>query len=259
MNNQADQMKWALFWVFLILFVLMVLGTLAMVFFGFGSPTESERELMVKGLIGEVAACIIALFYSIFGLKSRSASDSEITDLKGKVSELSTQLESLGFKSSTKNIRSNSCEIEQGKTLKNDAGSLAHDRLSSFDKAIEDFTVEPPFSHDVYNVKPLPIDIKEDILSAKPFDLHHREESYIGMKVQWIVLFSTISEEDENNYHITADADSSVLLVSFNIEKSDGQSFKHLDKDTPFWVSGEISSAESLVIKLKDIFIKFEN
>jgi hypothetical protein len=54
-------MKWILFWTFLILFVLSVLGTLGVVFFGFGTPTDSERELLVKGLIGEIALCVIAL------------------------------------------------------------------------------------------------------------------------------------------------------------------------------------------------------
>ena len=87
MSNQKEQMKWVLFWVFLTLFVLMVLGTLAMVFLGFGSPTESERELMVKGLIGEVAVCIIALFYSIFGLKSGSVDASKLQELENKTDQ----------------------------------------------------------------------------------------------------------------------------------------------------------------------------
>lgn len=81
MTTQKDQMRWVLFSVFLTLFTLMVVGTLGMVFFNFGDPTETERELMVKGLIGEVAACMIALFYSIFGLKGDVESPNKLQEI----------------------------------------------------------------------------------------------------------------------------------------------------------------------------------
>ncbi|HHQ4572565.1 TPA: hypothetical protein ACSP3H_003466, partial [Aeromonas veronii] len=69
MDKSTQLMKWILFWVFIVLFALAVLGTLGVVFLGFGTPTEAEREWLVKGLLIEVTACIIAFFYSIFGLK----------------------------------------------------------------------------------------------------------------------------------------------------------------------------------------------
>ncbi len=70
-DNQLYLMKWILFWVILILFILAVLGTFGIVFFGFGTPTDSERDLLVKALIGEIAAAVIALFYSMFNLKKQ--------------------------------------------------------------------------------------------------------------------------------------------------------------------------------------------
>lgn len=76
MENTTEKMKWILFFVFVTLFVLGVLGTLSVVFLGFGSPTDTEREWLVKGLVLEVAACVIALFYSIFGLKKVDVPDS---------------------------------------------------------------------------------------------------------------------------------------------------------------------------------------
>lgn len=72
-DEQSYKMKWILFWVILILFVLAALGTFGIVFLGFGTPTDSERELLVKALIGEVAAAVIALFYSMFNLKKQTA------------------------------------------------------------------------------------------------------------------------------------------------------------------------------------------
>lgn len=70
-DKQSYQMKWILFFVFLVLFVLSVLGTFGIVFFGFGTPTIDERELLVKVLIGEIAAAVIVLFYSMFNLKKQ--------------------------------------------------------------------------------------------------------------------------------------------------------------------------------------------
>lgn len=65
-------MRWILFWVFVLLFVIVVLGTLGAMFFGFGHLTDSERSTLFKFFIVEIAAAIVALFYSIFGLKNKS-------------------------------------------------------------------------------------------------------------------------------------------------------------------------------------------
>ena len=62
-------MRWILFWVFIGLFCIIVIATLSAVFLGIGSPSEIERGLLLKIFIGEIGAAVIALFYSIFGLK----------------------------------------------------------------------------------------------------------------------------------------------------------------------------------------------
>ena len=93
MTTQKDQMRWILFLVFLTLFTLMVVGTLGMVFFNFGAPTVTERELMVKGLIGEVAASVIALFYSIFGLKDDAENQNKLQELDERVTQVLTTRE----------------------------------------------------------------------------------------------------------------------------------------------------------------------
>lgn len=256
MSNQKDQMKWVLFWVFLILFVMMVLGTLAMVFLGFGSPTESERGLMVKGLIGEVAACIIALFYSIFGLRGETRDTARINDLEEKINQTVSAVELL-------KANKNSAIMDTGYSVKESASDKDniknYEYISSFEKIISNFKMEPPFSLEEYELTPLAIDIKNDIRDAKPFDKNHREQSYIGLKVQWKATFSGINEENDGIYRITADVtDKTVLILSFCINKSLSNKFKYLDKDTPFWVSGEISKVDSLEIQLDNAQVKFE-
>lgn len=69
--KQEAVMTWILFAVFLAIFVAVVIGTLAALFFGFGELTDNERNVLFKAFIVEVGAAIFALFYSIFGLKRR--------------------------------------------------------------------------------------------------------------------------------------------------------------------------------------------
>ena len=74
-EKQITTMRWVLFWIFTTLFVLIVIATLSMVFLGFGEPTESERNLLFKVFIGEIGVSVVALFYSIFGIKTKSKED----------------------------------------------------------------------------------------------------------------------------------------------------------------------------------------
>ena len=94
-KSQEDRMKWVMFYVFLGLFVLAVLGTLGMVFLGFGTPTEEERSLLVKALIGEIAAAVVALFYSLFNLKGKKRGadyQQEIARFKKQINDLENEL-----------------------------------------------------------------------------------------------------------------------------------------------------------------------
>lgn len=70
--SQITKMRWVLFWVFVTAFIIIVLSTLSMIFFGFGQATPEERSLLFKVFIGEIGVSIVALFYSLFGLKPKA-------------------------------------------------------------------------------------------------------------------------------------------------------------------------------------------
>ena len=69
--EQERRMRWILFLVFVALFVVIVLGTLAAVFLDFGNLKEQHRNILFNVFLVEVGAAVIALFYSIFGLKRK--------------------------------------------------------------------------------------------------------------------------------------------------------------------------------------------
>lgn len=72
MNPESKQyhwMRWILFWIFVVLFLVIVVCTVLAVFFGIGSPSEAEKSLLFKGFLGEIGAAVVALFYAIFGIR----------------------------------------------------------------------------------------------------------------------------------------------------------------------------------------------
>ena len=87
-KKQQNLMRWILFWVFLSLFIAVVIGTLGALFFGFGHLTDSERDVLFKVFIVEIGAAIIALFYSIFGLKRPGAEATRLRLDSGKFSDV---------------------------------------------------------------------------------------------------------------------------------------------------------------------------
>ncbi|MDO8343819.1 MAG: hypothetical protein Q7T48_11495 [Cellvibrio sp.] len=246
MKSQLDQMKWILFWVFLILFVLMVLGTLAMVFFGFGAPTESERSLMVKGLILEVGASILALFYSIFGLNKKSENVDVIQS--EKIQELSSSIEELNkkFDFLQNEPESNVLPVDgKSESPKN------FEYKSEIESILEGFETEPPFPIEEFKLSPFPKEIHTDLINTKPFDLKHRENSYIGRKVQWKAAFKSINSREKGVYKIVARLDYVYLLI-FEVDESTSHFFRNLNADAPFWVCGEITEIDSLFITIKN-------
>lgn len=76
-SKQKVVISWILFWTFWVIFVLSCLGTLAMLFLGFGEVQDTERATLINMLIGEVSVGLIALFYSVFNLK-KGAEDSPV-------------------------------------------------------------------------------------------------------------------------------------------------------------------------------------
>lgn len=69
--KQNKRMRWILFYIFITIFVLIVAGTIATVFFGFGSPSPNERSLLFKIFIGEIGIAVLTLFRVLFGLKRK--------------------------------------------------------------------------------------------------------------------------------------------------------------------------------------------
>lgn len=75
LSHQRDSMRAVLFWVFVSAFCVLIIGTLAIIFFGFGSPTPEERSVLFKVFIAEVGLAVLALFYSLFDLKKSGRSE----------------------------------------------------------------------------------------------------------------------------------------------------------------------------------------
>ncbi|PAJ71631.1 hypothetical protein CJF42_25685 [Pseudoalteromonas sp. NBT06-2] len=245
MDTSNEKMKWILFWVFISLFILAVLGTLSVVFFGTGSPTETEREWLVKGLILEVAACVIALFYSIFGIKksNESNSDKVLSDIEIRVKELEEKL-----LLSTKEIDHSTPTFIDSEAL--DARADFMDRMHPFLTKITGLTTPPAFDEEIYNINPSYPKIVTDIKNVKPFDKKHRTESYIGLKVQWKCAFSEFDEK-EDCYRVRAYTEEPLHAAYLNIDKSKNVSkLKVLDENHPFWVCGEISEITGTNIEL---------
>lgn len=252
MNNQKHQMKWILFWVFLSLFITMVLCTLSTVFLGFGAPTEEERNLLVKMLMVEVATAVIALFYSIFGIKNKSEPEDNSTN--EKIQELILEIGKLEKRIGTlENISPTTPEIESKEITTEFASALTLEPFQ-IDTIIENFSIEPPFPIDEYRLKPLPKEIEDDISKSKPFDMKHRAQSYVGTKIQWKLAFRTIIKREENLYTVRAQA-GFLHSISFEIDEESSFLLRHLDLDSPFWVCGEIEQVNTLDIDLKNVKI----
>jgi hypothetical protein len=68
-DQQSATISWVLFWTFWLIYVFTALGTLGMLFFGFGTVQGSERTILVNAFLVETAIAILGLFYSVFKLK----------------------------------------------------------------------------------------------------------------------------------------------------------------------------------------------
>lgn len=246
MSTSNDKMKWILFTVFIILFVLAVLGTFGFVFLGFGTPTDGERELLVKGFLLEIAACVIALFYSIFGLKkTEPLSDERILVLEKRVEELEKE-SNKAVKEIDEAFHSTSASTSEDSIIETDIIRTMYPAVA----AIEDFSTMPPFPKDIYSLSPKATEITDDVASLKPFDRKHRATSYIGLKVQWKCAFLKF-EEKSDHYLVTVYTEKPHQIASIFVAKTEDISkLKILNEYHPLWIAGEISEVDPLFMQL---------
>lgn len=248
MDSSNEKMKWILFTVFITLFTLAVLGTLSVVFLGFGAPTDAEREWLVKGLILEVAACVVALFYSIFGLKKSSGpvDDRVLSDIETRLEELESKV-----LITTKEIdRSVSAPVVIKQSVDEASEPDFFHKMYPFLAEIENYETSPAFDESIYSLEPLYTHIYSDIEQVKPFDKEHRTQSYIGLKVQWKCAFSGFTERDDC-YRVRVYLEKPLHAAYLNMDLSkDISKLKVLNENHPFWVCGEISSLDGTNVEL---------
>ncbi len=89
-NSHENKIRLTLFITMWSFFVVIGVLTIAMLFFGFGTVLENEREVLFNVFVGEVLAAIPALYYSIFKLKKTT----NVTDGSSEsMDELKTAIE----------------------------------------------------------------------------------------------------------------------------------------------------------------------
>ncbi len=93
--EQARIMRWALFWIIVTLYVVIVLATLSTLFLEFGNLTTQERGTLFTVFLVEIGVAVFALFYAIFGLRKQEQTPrlrlnfDDVEKLKGQTAILS--------------------------------------------------------------------------------------------------------------------------------------------------------------------------
>ena len=85
-EDESRTMRLVLFWTFLVMFGLAGFGTLAVVFLGYGTSDPAERRILLNIFIVQTATAVIALFYSLLGIKksTQSAAAAPVESLVSK-------------------------------------------------------------------------------------------------------------------------------------------------------------------------------
>ena len=219
-------------------------------FFGFGQPTPEERSLMVKGFIVEIAACVIALFYSMFGLRKSGESeleDNHYAELKNELELLKAQV--AGLNDPLQGIKSGQTHTAPGEEW------FLRDR---WEDRIANSDFQTTISATEYSIKPLPKEISDDIDAARPYEREARRSTYVGLKVLWKVTFELLFTEETDRTFLVYCRYSDLGRIKFVVKIDDYPRFKHLEKDSLLWVAGTISDFDSIVMHLSDVIIEFE-
>ncbi len=72
-EDQKAKMRWYMFWVFMILFVIVSILTISALFFDFGQLESKYKDNLIWAFVLEVGGAVVALFYSIFDIKRPQA------------------------------------------------------------------------------------------------------------------------------------------------------------------------------------------
>jgi hypothetical protein len=72
-SRQTRVTSWVLFFTFWGIYVASAIGILGMLFFGFGTVRDSERFPLISVFIIESGSAVVAVFYSVHGLRKTSA------------------------------------------------------------------------------------------------------------------------------------------------------------------------------------------
>lgn len=84
-RKQTRKMKWILFTIFVIIFIVIVAGTIAKVFFDYGKPNDNERAVLFKVFIVEVGLAVLTLFKVLFWKRKRAKEKKdEVPKINGK-------------------------------------------------------------------------------------------------------------------------------------------------------------------------------
>jgi hypothetical protein len=107
--SQFERMRWYIFWIFIILFVIASVLTILGLFFGIGNLSERHEDKLVLAFVIEVGVAVAALFYSLFGLKK--------TGEAGAAQQIPDQASEAHLEENVSLITSNDAPIDKGVTI----------------------------------------------------------------------------------------------------------------------------------------------
>ena len=109
-----------------------------------------------------------------------------------------------------------------------------------------------PF-HGKIETRPSMVEIANAIIAAKPYDRTQIPNNYVGLKVSWPVIFSSIHMDSKGNWHVSFDCrESEYRSVSTNVDIEKYPQLKVIEYGHPAWIEGRIHRADVRDILLED-------
>lgn len=124
-------MRWILFWIFSIAFVVIFLATASTVFLGVGQPTQEERNFLFKSFILEIAVAVFALFYALFGIKRGANGSAERVETKELPESYAFSKIHTEISDTVSNLEANNAKLVQWYVSRGDGGRLFDGLYSS--------------------------------------------------------------------------------------------------------------------------------